>query len=53
VTLDYAVDADIARASTLPSAFYRDPAAWEAVRERGVHHFHRLLCEHLRMPVRA
>ncbi len=30
----YAVDADIARASTLPSAFYRDDAAWAAARER-------------------
>jgi len=30
----YAVDADIAGASTLPAAFYRDAAAWEATRER-------------------
>jgi len=30
----YAVDADIARASTLPSAFYRDASIWEAMRER-------------------
>jgi choline monooxygenase len=34
VTARYAVDADIARASTLPAAFYRDAAAWDAVRER-------------------
>lgn len=32
--LAYAVDADIARASTLPAAFYRDDDAFEAVRER-------------------
>ena len=30
----YAVDDDIARASTLPAAFYRDAGAWEATRER-------------------
>ena len=30
----YAVDADIARASTLPAAFYRDADAWDATRER-------------------
>ncbi|MEO8485225.1 MAG: aromatic ring-hydroxylating dioxygenase subunit alpha [Betaproteobacteria bacterium] len=30
----YAVDAEIARASTLPCAFYRDDAAWEAARAR-------------------
>lgn len=30
----YAVDADIAGASTLPAAFYRDDAAFEASRER-------------------
>ena len=34
MTARYAVDADIARASTLPAAFYRDAAAWDAVRER-------------------
>ncbi len=31
---DYSVDPDIALASTLPSAFYRDAAAFERVRER-------------------
>ena len=31
---DYAVHEDIARARTLDRAFYRDPAAWDAVRER-------------------
>ena len=30
----YAVDADIARASTLPAAYYRDATAWDATRER-------------------
>jgi choline monooxygenase len=30
----YAVDADIARASTLPAAYYRDADAWDATRER-------------------
>ncbi len=30
----YAVDADIACASTLPAAYYRDAAAWDATRER-------------------
>jgi choline monooxygenase len=34
VTARYAVDADIARASTLPAAYYRDAAAWDATRER-------------------
>ena len=34
MTTRYAVDADIARAATLDAAFYRDDAAWEAVRDR-------------------
>ena len=34
MTPRYAVDADIARAATLDAAFYRDDAAWEAVRDR-------------------
>ena len=34
MTARYAVDADIASASTLPAAFYRDAAAWDATRER-------------------
>jgi choline monooxygenase len=34
VDTSYAVDPDITRASTLPSAFYRDAAAHERVKER-------------------
>jgi choline monooxygenase len=34
VSARYAVDADISRASTLPAAYYRDAAAWDAARER-------------------
>ena len=34
MTARFAVDPDIARAATLPAAFYRDAATWSAVRER-------------------
>ncbi|CAG1006002.1 hypothetical protein BURK1_03259 [Burkholderiales bacterium] len=42
------VYAGIARASTLPAAFHRDAAAWDAARERDVRHFHRLRREFMR-----
>ena len=55
--MGYRVEEDITRPATLNGAFYRD---WRGVRsrlyqggrysptrERGVHHFHRLLCEFL------